>query len=85
MPILVILGYFWPVFGLLWPPYQSLELSISIFDLVLARLSEISEKILYSNDLCDESADFCHFRLFLICFWPGITPASVSNSHIEYI
>ena len=85
MQILVILGYFWPVFGLLWPPYQWLELSISIFDLVLARLSEISEKILCSNDLCDESADFGHFRLFLTCFWPGMTPASVSDTHIEYI
>ena len=30
--------------------------------------SGLSEKILYSNDLCDESADFGHFRLFLICF-----------------
>ena len=22
MPILAILGHFWPVFGLLWPPYK---------------------------------------------------------------
>ena len=58
---------------------------MNVFDLVLAGLSEISEKILHSNDLCDENANLGHFTPFLTCFWPGMTPASVSNTHIEYI
>ena len=70
MSILAIFGHFWPVFGLLWPPDQFLTLSISIFDLVLTGLGEVSEKILINNDLFDKNADFGHFGPFLACFWP---------------
>ena len=63
-PILIILGHFWPVFGLSWPLYQFSKLSMSIFDLVLTALSEIGEKILNNNELLDENADFDHFRPF---------------------
>ena len=45
-------------------------LSLSIFDLVLTGLSEISRKILNVNDMFDENANFGHFRLFLACFLP---------------
>ena len=47
---------------------------MSILDLVLTGLGEISEKILNNNDLFDENADFDHFGpfwaisgLFLAC------------------
>ena len=63
MPILTILGHFWPVFGLLWPLYQFSKLSVSTFDLVLTGLSEISRKILNVNNINDENADFGHFKL----------------------
>ena len=72
MPILTILSHFWPVFGLLWPPFS--KLSMSIFDLVLTGLSEIGENILNNNDLLDENADFGHFGPFLACFWPIRVP-----------
>ena len=74
MRILTILGHFWPVFGLLWPPYQFSKLSMSIFDLVLTGLSEIGKKILNNIGVRDENADFDHFRPFLTCFWPVIAP-----------
>ena len=74
MPILAILSHFWPAFGLLWPLYQCPKVSMSIFNLVLAGLSEINQKIMNNNDLFDENADFGHLRPFLACFWPGITP-----------
>ena len=45
MPILAILAHFWPAFGLLRPLYQYSNLSVSIFVLVLTRLSEIYKKI----------------------------------------
>ena len=45
-------------------------LSLSIFDLVLTELREISGKILNVNDIFDENANFGHFRLFLACFLP---------------
>ena len=61
MPILTILGHFWPVFGLSWSPYQFSKLSMSVFDLVLTGLSEIGEKNLNNDDLLDENADFGHF------------------------
>ena len=85
MSILAILGHFWPVFGLLWPRYQFPKLSRSIFDLVLTGLSEIGKKILNNNDLFDENADLGHFRPFLACFWPVMTPVSVSKALKEYI
>ena len=45
-------------------------LSLSIFDLVLTGLSEISRKNLNVNNIFDENANFGHFRLFLVCFLP---------------
>ena len=54
--IFAILGHFWPVFGLSWPRYQFPKLSLSIFDLVLTGLREISE-----ND--NENANFGYFRV----------------------
>ena len=53
IPILAILGHFWPVFGMLWPLYKRPKLSMSVSDLVLAGLSEINKKILNDNDLFD--------------------------------
>ena len=47
---------------------------MSIFDLVLTGLGEISENIPDNNDLYVENADFGHFGPFLACFWPVITP-----------
>ena len=58
---------------------------MSIFDLVLTGLSEISKKILNKNDLFDENADFGHLRPILACFWPVMTPVSVSKALNEYI
>ena len=58
---------------------------MSIFDLVLTGLSEISEKVLKNNDLIDENSNFGHFRLFLACFWPVMNPISVSKALNEYI
>ena len=58
---------------------------MSIFDLVLTGLSEISKKILNNNDLFDENANFGHLRPFLACSWPVITPVSVSKALNEYI
>ena len=43
---------------------------MSIFDLILTGLSEISGKILNDNDIFDENAHLGHFRLFFACFWP---------------
>ena len=83
--ILAILSHFWPVFGLIWPPYLCPKLLMSIFDLLLTGLSEISEKILNNNDLFDEIADFGHFRLFLAYFWPVMTPVPVLKAFNEYI
>ena len=85
MPILTILGHFWPVFGLLWPPYLFLKLSMSIFDLVLTGLGEISENIPDNNDLYVENADFGHFGPFLGCFWPDMALVTVSKDLNEYI
>ena len=78
MPILAILGHFSPVFCLLWSPYQCSKLSISKIDLVQTELSEKSEKNQNNNDLCNENANFGYFRPFLACFWPVMTPVSVS-------
>ena len=85
MPILAILGYFWPIFGLFRSRYQFRKLSMSISDLVLTRLSEIGKKILNNDDLFDENANFGHFRPFLAGFWPDMTPVSVSKALIDYI
>ena len=83
--ILAILAHFWPVFGMLWLPYQCSKLSMSIFDLALTRLSENSEKILSNNDLFHENADSGHFRLFLACFLPIKTLVSVSKALKEFV
>ena len=85
MQILTILGHFLPVFGLLRPPYQFSKLSMHIFDLVPTGLSEIGQKILDNNTLCDENANFDHFRPFLACFWPVMAPISVFKALNEYI
>ena len=85
MPILAILGHFWPVFGLLKPQYQFPKFSMSISDLVLTALSEIGEKILNNNDIWDENADFDHLRPFLACFWPIVAPVLVFKALNEYI
>ena len=66
--ILAILCYYWPVFGLSWPQYQCSKILISVSDIVLTGLSEIGETILNTNDICNENADFDHFRLFLGLF-----------------
>ena len=58
---------------------------MSIFDLVLTGLSEISKKILNNNDLLDENAVFDHFRPFLACFWPVMAPVIVFKALNEYI
>ena len=52
---------------------------MSIFDLVLTGLREIGKKILNSNDLKDENADFDYFRPFLACFWPVLAPYELSK------
>ena len=85
MPILTIWGRFWPVFGLLWPPYLFLKLSMSIFDLVLTGLGEISENIPDNNDLYVENADFDHLRPFLASFWPVVAPVFVFKAVNEHI
>ena len=48
-------------------------LSLSIFDLVLTELREISGKILNVINIFDENADFGYFRLFLTCFLPDFS------------
>ena len=58
---------------------------MSIFDLVLTGVSEIREKILNNNDKIKESANFSYLRLFLACFWPGITLVSVPKALNECI
>ena len=78
MPILAMLSHFWPVFGLLWPPYQCSKLSMNKIDLILTEMSGKSEKIENNNDPVNENTDFGYFRPFLACFWPVMTPVSVS-------
>ena len=58
---------------------------MSIFDLVLTGLGEISEKIPNNYDLSDKNADFGHFGPFLACFWPVKAAISVSKALNEYI
>ena len=53
---------------------------MSLFDLVLNGLSEISKKIVNNNNQFNENADFGHFRLFLACIWPVMTPVSVAKA-----
>ena len=55
---------------------------MSLFDLVLNGLNEISKKIVNNNNLFNENADFGHFRLFLACFLPVVTPISVAKALI---
>ena len=57
---------------------------MSISVLVLTRLSEIYKKIPKSFDILDENVDFGHFRPFLACFWPVMTPESVFKALDEY-
>ena len=49
---------------------------MSIFDLVLTGVSEISEKILNNNDQIKENANFDHFKSFLACYDPRINAQS---------
>ena len=58
---------------------------MSKFDLVLTKSSEIGKKILNNNDLFDENANFGYFWSFLACFWPVMTPVSVSKALNENI
>ena len=58
MLILVILGHFWPVFGLLWPRCKCSKVLMSMFFLVLSGMSEIGKKIPNNNDQFEENADF---------------------------
>ena len=58
---------------------------MSIFDLVLTGLGEISEKIPNNYDLSDKNADFGHFGPFLACFWPVSTSVSAFKALNEYI
>ena len=85
MPILAILGHFWPVFDLLRPWYICQTLPTSIFVLVLTGLSKIGQKILNNCDQFDKNADFGHFRSFLACFWPVMAPVWVLKGPNEYI
>ena len=50
MPILAILGHFWPVFGLLWPRYVCGMVLMSTFFLILSGISEIRKKIPNNDD-----------------------------------
>ena len=58
---------------------------MSIFDLVLTGLGEMSEKIPNNNDLSDKNANFGHFGPFLACFWPVRTSVSAFKALTEYI
>ena len=51
---------------------------MSIFFLALSGMSEIGKKLLNNNDKFEKNADFGHFRPFLACFWPVMTPVSVA-------
>ena len=85
MPILIILGHFWPVFGLLWPRCECWKVLTSIFFLVLSGMSEICKKISNNDDQFEKNADFGHFKPFLACFWPVLFPECVFNGLFEYI
>ena len=58
---------------------------MSISDLVLSGQSEIGKKINDNIDVFEENANFGYLRLFLACFWPGMTPISMSKALIEHI
>ena len=58
---------------------------MSLFDLVLNGLNEISKKIVNNNDLFNKNANFGNFRLLLVCFWPVMTPVSVAKALNQYI
>ena len=74
MQIFAILGHFWPVFGLLWPWYECWRVQMSIFLLILSRMSKTGKKNLNNNDQFEENADVGHFWPFLACFWPVLAP-----------
>ena len=86
MPILAMLSHFWPVFGLLWPLYQSAKLSMNKIDLILTEMSEKSEKIQNNNDPVNENADFGYFRPIFGLFLAGYDPCiSVLSSQWVYL
>ena len=58
---------------------------MSIFDLILIGVSEISEKILNNNDQIKENANFGHFGLSLACFWLVMTSVTVLKALNEFI
>ena len=58
---------------------------MSIFFLVLCRMSKTGKKIPNNNNHFEENADFGHFRPFLACFWPVMAPVRVFNDPNEYI
>ena len=45
---------------------------MSIFLLILSRMSKTGKKNLNSNDQFEENADFGHFWPFLACSGPGV-------------
>ena len=53
---------------------------MSILDLVLNGLSEISGKILNIHDLYKENAKFGHIMLFMAYLWPVKIPVAVSKA-----
>jgi len=46
---------------------------MSIFLLILSRMSKTGKKNLNNNDQFEENADFGHFCPFLACFGPGVS------------
>ena len=58
---------------------------MSIFLLILSRMSKTGKKIPNNNDQFEENADFGHFWLFLACFWPVMAPVKVFKGPNEYV
>ena len=75
MQILAIWPHLLPVFGQLGHWLQCQKLVMSIFVLVMCKVTENRKKIPSNYELLDEDTDFDHFGPFLICFWPVLTPA----------
>ena len=85
MRILVILGHFWPVFGLFRSGNVFLMVFLSIFFLVPSELSKTGKKIWKNDNKVENNANFGHFRPFLACFWPVMAPIEVLNDPNEYV
>ena len=85
LQILAVSAQLWPVFGLQWPRYQYLKLSMNTVDPIVTRLSEVIGKIVIDSNFFDENANYGHLSLFLACFWPVKAPVSVSKALNGYI